>query len=128
MKSLQCICFAFVAVRSLSATMAFQPSLGGQGGVGTVLVGRHYSVERTPIGLQPTAADQDAEMSTKSDLLGLLASSPRNAPTPATLTRDILNVVRQLEEAESCPTADTDVLSELVGSWGLLWTTQDRVV
>jgi hypothetical protein len=63
--------------------------------------------------------------STKAQLLELvLEKTPRNAPTSASTTEEILKVVRELEE--QCPTPDTEVLQELAGTWELLWTTQDR--
>jgi len=63
--------------------------------------------------------------SIKAQLLQLLLEkTPRNVPTSASLTSEILAMVRQLEE--ECPTPDDSVLQELAGTWELLWTTQDR--
>jgi hypothetical protein len=63
--------------------------------------------------------------STKALLLELvLEKTPRNAPTSAPITEEILKVVRELEK--QCPTPDSKVLRELAGTWELLWTTQDR--
>ena len=58
------------------------------------------------------------------ELLELLETVPSNRPTPRSLTDTILEAVRDLEE--DCPTEDRFVLSELSGSWELLWTAQDR--
>jgi len=60
----------------------------------------------------------------KSLLLELISQTPSNQPTTPTLTKDILQVVRTLEE--TCPTADDQVLSKLAGNWELLWTAQDQ--
>jgi hypothetical protein len=73
---------------------------------------------------QSTKASQNAQ-STKAKLLDiLLEKAPRNTATSATLTAEILSVVRELEG--QCPTPDADVEQELAGVWELLWTTQDR--
>jgi hypothetical protein len=73
---------------------------------------------------QSTKASQNAQ-STKAKLLDiLLEKAPRNAATSASLTAEILSVVRELEG--QCPTPDSDVGKELAGVWELLWTTQDH--
>jgi hypothetical protein len=59
----------------------------------------------------------------KRALFDLLDATPSNAPTPRTLTQQILAVVEQLEQ--ECPTPSGDVLKKLSGPWELLWTTQD---
>jgi len=63
-------------------------------------------------------------MTAKEALLFLVAETPADAPTPASLTDRILSTARQLESG--CPTADADVLSKLPGTWELLWTAQDK--
>jgi hypothetical protein len=70
-----------------------------------------------------TKASQNSQ-STKAKLLDIFEKAPRNAPTSASLTAEILSVVRELEG--QCPTPDADVQQELAGVWELLWTTQDR--
>jgi hypothetical protein len=63
---------------------------------------------------------------TKQVLLDLLAQTPSNSATPASLTTEILSVVEQLERTESSFSADDDFLNQLAGTWTLLWTTQDK--
>ena len=65
-----------------------------------------------------------ATATTKQSLLDLLQQTPRSAPTPASLTSEILSTVRALET--KCPTDPTRVLDQLAGTWTLLWTTQDK--
>jgi hypothetical protein len=78
--------------------------------------------EQTAV-LRFSSTSQNAQ-STKAKLLEILfEKAPRNAPTSASLTAEILTVVRELEA--QCPTMDTDVQQELAGVWELLWTTQD---
>ena len=60
----------------------------------------------------------------KQRLLTFLEEVPTNAPTSKNLTDKILSCVRKLENC--CPTENVDVLTELGGSWDLLWTAQDR--
>ena len=82
---------------------------------------RFYSTTQNA---QSSKASQNSQ-STKAKLLDiLLEKAPRNAATSASLTAEILSVVRELEG--QCPTPDADVGHELAGVWELLWTTQDR--
>lgn len=73
----------------------------------------------------------------KQQLFNLLQSAPSNVPTPPTLTNDILEVIRGLEQQESFSSmAQTEQTSDggkneiflkaLSGNWELLWTTQDK--
>jgi hypothetical protein len=116
-----------------SITGFSQPSRGGGVGVGVeqVKVGRY----RTRVWIQPndeTSRTKDTGDSQgpsalekrKELLLELLDSSPANVPTPTKLTKQILDVVRELEE--SCPTEDNCVLGQLAGNWELMWTAQVR--
>ena len=64
----------------------------------------------------------DARDELKGRLMKLISSTPSNAPTSGTLTKNILGIVRQLESG--CPTSDVDVLPKLGGNWELLWTAQ----
>ena len=57
-------------------------------------------------------------------LLQLIETTPPNAPTSKQTTEQILTAIREVEKL--CPTADTDVLTELGGNWELLWTSQDQ--
>ena len=59
----------------------------------------------------------------KDELLNLIQSTPSNKPTSAAFTKQILSVVRDLEDR--CPTDPGDVLGTLGGNWELLWTAQD---
>mmetsp|Transcript_39578 Transcript_39578/g.80745 ORF Transcript_39578/g.80745 Transcript_39578/m.80745 type:complete len:331 (-) Transcript_39578:287-1279(-) len=59
----------------------------------------------------------------KSELIDLISSAPRNAPTSPSMTRAVLSLVREMERL--CPTPDDDVLPELAGNWELMWTAQD---
>lgn len=72
-------------------------------------------------GLAGSSSDQ--AVSNKQNLLDKLAETPRNRRTPASLTKDILQAVRSLEQV--CPTEDDQVVDALAGIWELLWTTQD---
>eukprot|EP00978_Attheya_sp_CCMP212_P006684 scaffold15494_cov57-Attheya_sp.AAC.3 len=120
-----------------SITGFSQPSRGGGVGVGVgvgveqVKVGRY----RTQLSIQPN--DQTSRTKKSGDSQGpsalekrkellfeLLDSSPANVPTPTKLTKQILDVVRELEE--SCPTEDNCVLGQLAGNWELMWTAQDK--
>jgi hypothetical protein len=81
------------------------------------------SSQRSPVG---SSSSETATITTKQSLLHLLEQTPRNAPTPALLTAEILDVVNQLEQ-QHCPTDPADeVLDKLAGTWTLQWTTQDR--
>jgi hypothetical protein len=62
---------------------------------------------------------------TKMQLLDLIAGTPSNLPTSKSVTDQILDVVRQMEET-CCPTTDEDVVEKLGGNWELLWTAQDQ--
>lgn len=73
---------------------------------------------------QSAKASRNAQSAKAKLLEMLLEKAPRNAPTSASLTAEILSVVRELEG--QCPTLDKDVELELAGVWELLWTTQDR--
>ena len=69
----------------------------------------------------------------KQILNDLLKSAPSNVPTPATLTKEILESIRSLEKEESIlivqnePDGDENqaFLKSLSGNWELLWTAQD---
>jgi hypothetical protein len=60
----------------------------------------------------------------KTQLLDLIDGTPSNLPTSKSVTNQILDVVRQMEE--TCPTPDQDVVGKLGGNWELLWTAQDQ--
>lgn len=60
----------------------------------------------------------------KAKLLDVIDSTPSNMPTSKSMTDQILEAVRSLEE--ECPTATDDVLEALGGNWELLWTAQDQ--
>jgi hypothetical protein len=60
----------------------------------------------------------------KLELLDLLKETPSNAPTSRKMTREILEIIDDLEKC--CPTPDEQVLESLAGNWELLWTTQDK--
>ena len=70
------------------------------------------------------SSDDTVDLEPKKFLLNMLSMTPRNAPTPQAMTREILRAVGELEQ--NCPTRDEDVLPELAGNWELLWTTQDQ--
>lgn len=69
-----------------------------------------------------TISDDVTREATKEELLEVIASTPRNAPTSKTTTEEILSLVKKLEE--TCPTSEDDVLESLSGGWELLWTAQ----
>ena len=59
----------------------------------------------------------------KDKLLRKISAAPSNSATSKETTREIIDVVRNLES--DCPTLDEDVLYKLGGPWELLWTAQD---
>jgi PAP_fibrillin len=60
------------------------------------------------------------------NLYGKLQLAPPNLPTPTSLTREILEIVNELERR--CPTNEFDVLAKLRGNWILEWTAQDKIL
>jgi len=60
----------------------------------------------------------------KERLLKILEQTPRNAPTPGSLTSEILEVVKLMESLDG-NVPESEVLQKLSGNWELLWTAQD---
>jgi hypothetical protein len=109
-----------VSLCAIHAATAFLPSTSP---TRIVSIGSGVIEKEQAAVLRFASASHNAH-STKARLLDiLLDKAPRNAPTSASLTAEILSVVRELEA--QCPTLDTDVQEELAGVWELLWTTQD---
>lgn len=65
----------------------------------------------------------DAMTVCKSELISLVQNAPSGTSTPQRLTKQILDCVRQLEV--KCPTAQSEALAKIQGTWELLWTAQD---
>jgi len=61
----------------------------------------------------------------KERLLKILEQTPRNAPTPGSLTSEILEVVKLMESLDG-NVPESEVLQKLSGNWELLWTAQDK--
>jgi len=77
------------------------------------------------LGLDKNNNDVVAKRQEKKDeLLAVLSSITRNAPTSPKKSKEILSLVRELEGI--CPTSEECVLQELNGNWELIWTVQDN--
>lgn len=66
------------------------------------------------------------EIKIKGELLNLISSTPSNAPTPKSITNEILRLVKELEDVQLDGGDDSNVLQQLGGSWELQWTAQDQ--
>ena len=70
--------------------------------------------------------------SEKNRILDLLSQTPRNIPTPSSLTTQLLSEIKTLEQTshnlkkKNSLDAEPEILSEIGGTWELLWTTQDK--
>lgn len=83
-----------------------------------------FRSQRAEVGMTTTSEAESTRLSTRNELLELIASTPRNEPTSKSTTSEILSLVKRLEPL--CPTPTEDVLRSLAGTWELLWTAQVR--